>query len=228
MRNIAIILAGGSGKRFGDKMPKQFLPLGGKSVIEHSVDAFMGVESIDEIAIVVHPDHLDRMKGIANRRKWGKLAHIIAGGSERYLSTLNAIEAYSGQVDETETNFILHDAARPWVSHEIIIRVVDALLHHEAVAVGVRSTDTVWQCSNQMEPVIQSIPPRNEMWQAQTPQAFRYKLLSDAYRSVVKDPSFHPTDDCGVVHSYAPALPIFVVEGELNNKKITYASDLES
>lgn len=227
MKNIAIILGGGSGSRFGGDMPKQFLPLNGKSVIEHSIDTFSSLSVIDEIAVVIHPDYIKNMKAIAEQRQWTKLTKIIAGGNERYESTYNAIKAYSGLIDETQTNFILHDAARPWVSTDIITRVVSALEQHEAVAVGIHSTDTIWQCSSDTVPTIQQIPIRQQMWRAQTPQAFRFSLLRKAYTKAVQNPAFQPTDDCGVVYSYCQDSPIYVVEGSESNRKITFPSDLQ-
>ena len=94
MRNVVVILAGGSGQRFGAELPKQFLPLAGKTVIEHSVEAFERCEAIDEIAVVMHPDHIDAMQRIIDRNGWSKIRKLLSGGAERYLSTLAAINAY--------------------------------------------------------------------------------------------------------------------------------------
>ena len=208
-------------------MPKQFLPLDGKSVIEHSIDTFSSLPVIDEIAVVIHPDYIENMKVIAAQRQWPKLTKIIAGGKERYESTYNAIKAYTRLIDEEQTNFILHDAARPWVSTDIISRVVEALEQHEAVAVGIPSTDTIWQCSTDDVPTLQQTPSRQQMWRAQTPQAFRFSLLRKAYNKAVQNPSFQPTDDCGVVYAYGHGTSIYVVEGNESNKKITFPSDLQ-
>lgn len=221
MRNIAVILAGGTGSRMGSAVPKQFLELAGRTVIEHSIEVFASHPAIDEVAVVVHPEWRGRMEGIAAAGRWDKLRKIIDGGSERHRSSMNAVEAYAGE--SGDTNLLLHDAARPWVSAEIVGRVVTALQHHEAVAVGIPSTDTVWEVS---DGTVRSIPDRRRMWLAQTPQAFRLPLIREAYRRAMTDPQFQATDDCGVVLRYMPDVSICVVEGDVTNKKITFIKDI--
>ena len=125
MKNIAVILAGGVGSRFGGGKPKQFMLLAGRPVIEYSIDAFDGHEDIDEVAVVVHPDWREELERIVARNRWSKLGKVIYGGPERYMSSINAIMAYIDESDDT--NLLLHDAARPWVSAETIDRVVTAL-----------------------------------------------------------------------------------------------------
>ena len=224
--NIAIILAGGTGKRMGNDIPKQFLELDGKTVIEHSIDAFEQVDGIDEIAVVVHPSWMEHMEHIATNREWKKLSHLLEGGEERYFSSLNAIAAYLDYPDDT--NLILHDAARPWVSPDIIKNVLEALGKHEAVGVGVPSTDTVWEVRRELsgERFVARIPERKLMWRAQTPQAFRLPVIRDAYQRALQDPNFTATDDCGVVRQYMPEIKTYIVEGEEQNKKITFKEDL--
>ena len=229
MRNIAVILAGGVGSRMGGSEPKQFLSLGGRTVIEHSIETFANHPSIDEVAVVIHPDWRGRMEEIAARRRWEKLRKIVDGGSERYMSSLNAIVAYIDEPDDT--NLLLHDAARPFMSAAIVDRVVAALERHEAVGVAVPSTDTVWEVHPDFDAVevgrfVARIPERRLMWRAQTPQAFRLPLIRDAYQRALQDPQFRATDDCGVVRQYMPGTKITVVEGEERNMKLTNAEDL--
>lgn len=229
MRNIAVILAGGTGRRTGLPLPKQFLSLGGNTVIEHVVETFDTHPAIDEVALVTHPDWRDRMQEIVAKNSWSKVAKVVDGGTERYLSSLNAIQAFRDYPDDT--NLLLHDAARPWVSVEVIDRVVEALQRHEAVGVAVPSTDTVWEVhpdfdATEVERFVARIPERRLMWRAQTPQAFRLPLIRDAYQRALQDPQFQATDDCGVVRKYMPGTKITVVEGSEQNKKITYAEDI--
>ena len=226
--NVAVILAGGTGTRVGASMPKQFLDIDGRSVIERSIDAFDQAAGVDEVAIVVHPDWKSHMEGLVNRNSWHKVKRILEGGAERYMSSLNAIAAYLDYPDDT--NLILHDAARPFVSQEVIARTVEALRYHEAVGVGIPSTDTVWEVRQDFDPLLSKfivrIPERSTMWRAQTPQAFRLPVIRDAYQRALQDPQFRATDDCGVVRRYMPDIKIHIVEGSEQNRKITFKEDL--
>lgn len=248
MKNVAVILAGGIGSRMYNEavrstmsrsalLPKQFLEVGGRAVVEYSIDAFDSHQSIDEVAVVVHPEWRRRMEEIAEARKWSKLGKIVDGGSERYMSSLNAVMAYIDYPDDT--NLLLHDAARPCVSGALISRVAEALKHNEAVGVAVPSTDTMWEVHPDMSGefgagsaefeiprLVARIPERRLMWRAQTPQAFRLPLIRDAYQRALQDPQFRATDDCGVVRRYLPGVKIAVVEGEERNMKLTNADDM--
>ena len=220
-RNIAVILAGGSGQRFGAELPKQFLPLAGKTVIEHSVEAFEQCADIDEIAVVMHADHLPRMQKIIDRNSWRKVRKLLPGGAERYLSTLAAIRAYEGCSD---VNLIFHDAARPAVSQRVIDEVVTAMEEHPAVAVAIPATDTVFEVTDDGR-FITAIPARKRLRCAQTPQAFRIDVIREAYSKALQDPHFTSTDDCGVLFRYCPEVPIYIVPGEVSNMKLTYPED---
>lgn len=231
MKNIAVILAGGVGSRMGGSLPKQFLPLDGRTVIAHSIETFDRHPAIDEVAVVMHPDWRSQMESIAAAGGWTKLKKIIDGGSERYMSSINAVMAFIDEPDDT--NLLLHDAARPWITAAVIDRVVEALQRHEAVGVAVPSTDTVWEVhpdfdATEVGRFVARIPERRLMWRAQTPQAFRLPLIRDAYQRALQDPQFQATDDCGVVRKYMPGTKITVVEGSEQNKKITFAEDIQN
>lgn len=213
MKNIAIILAGGAGKRFGADRPKQFLPLAdGRSVLEHAVAAFRACDYIDDVLVVMHPDWLEGAECKALNAK------LVAGGRERWESSVNALRTITG-----ECNVLIHDAARPFVSERIIKDVCLALEQHEAVSVAVPATDTMYRVENGK---LVEIPNRATMMRAQTPQAFRLSLIRQAYEIAIKDPQLQATDDCGIVHKYLPETPIYIVEGEEANRKITFREDL--
>lgn len=229
MRNIAVILAGGVGSRMGATVPKQFLPLAGRAVIEYSVETFNNHPAIDEVAIVVHPGWRQELQTIINHNRWDKLTKVIDGGSERYMSSLNAIMTFIDESDDT--NLLFHDAARPLVTAEIVGCVTAALVRHEAVGVAVPSTDTVWEVHpdfdvDEVGRFVARIPERRLMWRAQTPQAFRLPLIRDAYQRALQDPQFQASDDCGVVRKYMPGTKITVVEGSDRNIKITTPQDV--
>lgn len=217
-RNIAIILAGGVGSRLGMSTPKQFFKVAGKMVVEHTIDVFERNQHIDEIAIVSNPALVADFENIVLRNKWRKVKKILKGGAERYYSSLSAITAYQNE----DANLIFHDAVRPLVSQRIIDDVVKALDTHRAVNVAVPSADTIIEVDGDF---ITNIPDRSHLRRGQTPQAFDRQLISDAYDKALKDPNFRTTDDCGVVRTYLPEEPIFVVRGEESNMKLTYRED---
>ncbi len=222
MKTVAIILAAGQGSRMGTDIPKQFLTLGDKTILEHSIEAFERHSMVDEIGVVVQQEYISRVATMVQQRQYSKVRHIIVGGEERYKSSLAAIEQYAGD----DCNLLLHDAARPFVAAETITACVVALRSCEAVCVAVPTTDTVLELSE--EGTIARIPPRRLLRNAQTPQGFRRSTLARAFVLAAHDPSFTPTDDCSVVQRYLPDVSIKVVRGSEENIKITYKSDLDS
>ena len=231
MQNIAVILAGGIGARVGGNTPKQLLPLqDGKSVLEHAVDAFEQSPHIDEVCIVMHPDYIMHAEQMLLANAWQKVHHIIPGGKERWESSVQAIRRLG---ERQGANLLLHDAARPYVSQEIIARVCEALEEHEAVTVAIPSTDTVYEMADGK---VARIPQRSTIMRAQTPQAFRLELIAEAYAKALgvdnlsaeacAEAHLPATDDCGIVHEYMPQVPIYIVEGEEQNKKITFKEDI--
>lgn len=225
---IAVILAGGSGNRFGADRPKQFLTMpDGRTILEHSVQAFARCTAIDEVCIVSREDWCDYVRELVHNNMehpegacWTKVTHVIPGGKERYHSTLAALEAYR---DRDDVAFLIHDAVRPYISEQVITACIDALATADACAVGVPTTDTIWVTR---DGCIAAIPDRRTLFNAQTPQCFRAPLLRDAFRRALQDPHFLPTDDCGVVLTYRPDIPIRIIPGNPSNIKITFPSDI--
>ncbi len=233
MKTIAVILAGGSGSRIGGELPKQFISVAGRTVVERTIAAFDRHPLIDEIAIVCRADSLERMQDIVNRAGFTKVAHILTGGKERYHSTLAAIEAYAPQSETSATPLstdtqdfalLIHDAVRPFVTERIITDCVQALEHHAAVEVAVETTDTIVELDENGN--IARIPQRRLLRNAQTPQCFHLTILQQAFAHALRDPQFFPTDDISVVHRYLPNIPIIVIPGDPKNIKITYKEDL--
>lgn len=223
--NIAVLLAGGSGRRMGGPEPKQFILIAGRTILEHSIRAFHQHEGIDEIVIVAHADFMDRIREIAT--PYPKVKHIVPGGKERYDSSLAAIALYNNsQTLQTPSSpaLLIHDAVRPLVSQRIITDCLEALKQYNAVDVAIPCTDTIVEVNT--EGHICHITPRAMLRNVQTPQCFRLGTIAEAYRLGLSDPDFITTDDCGVVHRYLPNEPIYVVNGETTNIKVTYPEDL--
>ena len=250
MYNIAVILAGGIGARVGGTLPKQLLPLAdGRSVLEHTVSAFEQADCIDEVCIVMHPDYIMHAEQMLLANAWQKVRHIIPGGKERWESSVNAIRQVRGERLEARgeenncqlpiancpntINLLLHDAARPFVSQDIIVRVCEALEEHEAVTVAIPSTDTVYEMKDGK---VARIPQRSTIMRAQTPQAFRLELIAEAYAKALGVDNLSAeacatchlpaTDDCGVVFNHLPEVSVHIVLGEEQNKKITFKEDI--
>lgn len=221
-KNVGVILSAGTGKRVGLEIPKQFLKVAGKTILEHTVDAFQANRQIDEIAIVVHPSYREIVEQMVINNRWTKVKKILQGGKERYESTLSAIVAYQHNPD---TNLIIHDAVRPLVSQRIISDVVRALESYDAVDTAIPTADTIIQV-DATGSHITTIPDRRTLRRGQTPQGFRLPTLKKAYELALRDPDFHSTDDCWVVVRYLPDVPVYVVPGENANMKLTYAEDI--
>ena len=222
MNTVGVILAAGSGSRTGLATPKQFLPLGGKTVLEHSVQTFHNHPGIDQVVIVTAPEFIDRVKGIVTANNWTKVSAVLAGGKERYDSSLAAVHHFT---DNPDAVMLFHDAARPLVSEEIITDTLKAMEHYDAVDVGIPAVDTIVQC-DAAGTEMQSIQDRNLLWRMQTPQGFRQKTIQEAYRIALQDPGFKATDDCGTVLRYLPEVKVGIVRGSERNIKLTYADDL--
>ncbi len=222
MKVVAVLLAGGSGSRMGGEKPKQFLVVKGRTILEWSIEAFSQHEGVDEVCIVSRADYVDDVKGIVQKGNYTKVRHVLAGGKERYDSSLAAIRAYSDETEEVR--LLLHDAVRPLVTQRIITDCIEALNRYEAVDVAIPTTDTIIQVDE--EGVICQTPPRPTLRNVQTPQGFRLPTIRRAYELALQDPAFQTTDDCGVVFRYLPDVPIKVIEGDTRNIKVTYPQDL--
>lgn len=221
-KNIAVILAGGNGLRMGLDLPKQFIKVAGKTVLEHTVQTFQNHKLIEEIVIVSNPSFAHLIESFVLANKWPKVKKILNGGKERYDSSLSAINAYMG---EENINLIFHDAVRPLVSDRIIDDVINALHNFKAVDTAVAASDTIIEVDTNKN-VISDIPDRSLLRRGQTPQGFQINTIKLAYEIALKDPAFKATDDCGVVIKYLPEVEIFVVDGEEQNIKLTYKEDV--
>lgn len=221
-RTIAVVLAGGTGSRVGLSIPKQLLKVAGKAVMEHTIAIFEDADAIDDIFVLMHPDHLEAAQRIG--AKFSKVRQVLAGGTTRNETTRASLHVLTRSYP-SDTKVLFHDAVRPLLDQRIIDDVVAALDEgYDAVDVGIASADTIIAVNEADE--IVDVPPRASLRRGQTPQAFRLGVLDQAYQLAWQDPSFTATDDCTVVHKYLPGTPIKVVEGAGHNLKITEPIDV--
>ena len=223
MRTVAVVLAGGSGRRFGSDSPKQLRALGGRTLIEHCVRAFDQAPGVDEVLVVAAADIRQQVQELVTR--YPKLTHVIQGGATRTDSTREALRWLGTRLSD-DSKVLIHDAARPLVDQPTIADCIAALDRYDAVGVAVPSSDTIVEVA---DGVIQRVLPRDTLACCQTPQGFRLSVIVAAYELADADPAFAAvpaTDDCGVVLRYLPAVPVALVQGSVRNLKITYTADL--
>ncbi len=219
MKNYALILASGKGERFGGNLPKQFLKINNRTVLEYSIDAFENNPNINCIIIVSNPDFLDLTSEIINQNRYKKVIKILAGGKTRKDSSEIGINA----IEEEDAKVLIHDAVRPLVTGKIIDDCIKALDKFDAVSVAIKSSDTIVTVYENN--TIKSVPARNLVRRNQTPQCFKLNLIKKAHK-LADEQGLTVTDDCGLVVDTSLA-PVYIVDGEEFNIKITYPEDLK-
>lgn len=220
-RTVAVLLAGGIGVRVGLGIPKQLIKIAGKAIVEHTLEAMNASAVIDEIIIVMNAGAIEQLDSLKDPERFPKLTRIIPGGETRNDSTQAALAALG---DDPDTKVLFHDAVRPFVDDRILAECVDALDDYEAVDTAIASADTIIQVDSASH--ITGMPNRSTLRRGQTPQAFRLGTIRKAYELANQDKTFHATDDCGVVFTYLPDVPIYVVDGTAQNMKVTEPIDV--
>jgi 2-C-methyl-D-erythritol 4-phosphate cytidylyltransferase len=211
--NTAIIVAAGSGKRFGSKTPKQFLEIGGKPLIIHTLECFQSCPMIDRIILVLSPEKAENFPQIPSI---SKLSKIVAGGKTRAESVLNGLK----NIPQKTEIVAVHDGARPLVSTEEISNCVEKAKETGGAILVAPVTDTIKEIADGK--VLQTID-RRKLCRALTPQCFRFDILQRAFESV--DLSESATDESFLVEKLGVAVSI--VEGSARNIKVTTPEDLE-
>ena len=212
--NIAVIVAGGSGLRFGGEIPKQFMKMNGKEVISYCVETFSGIEEIDKIVIVCHQDWMTHAQSLFAKNK--KIS-VICGGGSRFNSSFNGLK-FIHQNGWVNSNVLIHDAARPFVSAEIIQNCIASLEEFSALSVSIPVIDTIVLVKDGF---VEKVLDRSKLFGNQTPQCFWFEEIWSAY-NFAKTDKF--TDDISVV--LANGGKVRILEGDSKNKKITKMEDI--
>ena len=222
---FAVILAGGKGKRMRSAIPKQFIELGGKPVLIHTVEKFLLFDEINTIIVAVHKDWLAHVKDIiAKYLGPNKPIEVIPGGETRTETLLKSLEFITSNYEIDEDDIVItHDANRPFVSYRIIQDNITYCRKYGAVDTVVPATNTI--VVSEDGKVIKEIPDRKNMYEGQTPQTFRVKLLYDSYKSLSKEELENLTDAAKAV--VLSGKPVYMVEGDNFNIKLTIPEDFE-
>jgi 2-C-methyl-D-erythritol 4-phosphate cytidylyltransferase / 2-C-methyl-D-erythritol 2,4-cyclodiphosphate synthase len=219
MRVAVIVAAGGRGERLGAGVPKQLLTIGGESILRRSIRLFEEHPRVDEIVVVLPPDlAADPPPDVAAT---GKPLSVVAGGPRRQDSVRNGFNAVRGRADLV----LIHDAARPFASPGLIGRTIDAAWETGAALAALAASDTVKLARNaagQDPAVVERTVPRERVFLAQTPQAFRTEVLAAAIEAGRDDEI--ATDEAALAE--AAGFTVRIVPGEATNLKITTMTDL--
>ncbi len=215
-RYYAIVPAAGTGSRFAAERPKQYLPLLGRPLIYHTLAALCGAPQIERVWVVISPE--DRWWG---QYDWSSLGHkletVACGGATRAASVTNGLEAAAMAAADDDW-ILVHDAARPCLTQSLVDGLVDELKDDPVGGIlAIPVADTLKRADAEQR--IAATEPRDGLWQAQTPQMFRYRLLCDALAACIE-----VTDEASAVEAlgHKPKL----VKGEATNLKVTYPADL--
>ncbi len=213
MRHIAVVVAGGKGLRMGADLPKQFLLLGDKPILMHTLESFA---SFDERILVLPEDHIPYWEELKKEHHFTLSHKVVIGGKERFHSVQNALNL----IDEDEETYVaIHDGVRPFLSLNLLMKLMQGALLSGAALPVLPMTDSLRQLKGESSVNV----PRSEFKRVQTPQVFCLNLIKEAY---VQDytPSF--TDDASVYEAKFPHNRIALVEGKERNLKITQEQDL--
>ena len=215
----AIIVAGGSGKRMGMAIKKQYILLNKKEVLTHTLEVFNKSTLIDTIVLVVSEEEIEKVKiDIVEKYALHKVKKIVAGGAERQDSVYNGLMATS----EDTKYVMIHDGARPFIKEPVLKKALELTIEKEATIVAVPVKDTIKIVYNKESKVIDT-PERSTLWSIQTPQTFTKELLLKAYEYAKRE-SLIVTDDSMLVEAYGKS--VYIVEGDYTNIKITTPEDL--
>ena len=215
---IALIVAAGSGTRMGKDMPKQYLPLGGKTVLRHSLETFRNHPRIGGVRVVIN----EALRDLYDAAVVGlDLLPPVAGGQRRQDSVRLGLESLVGEQPDL---VLIHDAARPFIDDATIDRTIETLGHHDGALVAVPVVDTLKRETVAAGVIFSGATvDRSGLWRAQTPQGFHFAPLLAAHRQAASGPEM--TDDAAVAE--AAGMKVALVTGHENNFKITAPADLE-
>lgn len=223
---FAAILAGGSGKRMGNsERPKQYLMLGSKPILAHTVEKFCVSNTFEAVLVLCPKAWIQQTRDLLNKYcpEYAGMVQVVAGGATRNNTVKEAVAYVQAnyQVNE-QTILVTHDAVRPFVSQRIIAENIEAVRQHGACDTVIPATDTIVQSEDAQ--CISAIPDRNLLYQGQTPQSFRLLELKELMDSLTTEEEMILTDACKIY--VLRNKKVALVRGAASNMKITYPQDM--
>ncbi|MAO65333.1 MAG: 2-C-methyl-D-erythritol 4-phosphate cytidylyltransferase [Balneola sp.] len=219
MQKLSLIIpAAGSGVRLGSDIPKPFIKIGDKTILEYAISRFTALPNLVQVIVATSKGYISTVKGIAGNISSDIDFVVVEGGRERQFSIHNALQHVSGEAELVA----VHDAVRPFIRPHLIAECCEVAAKIGGAIIGVPAKDTIKKV-NEIGRVIET-PDRSVLWQAQTPQVFRKSLIIEAYRSAI-DTEYVGTDDASLVEKIGGQ--VHMVEGDRENLKITYPVDLK-
>ena len=218
IKQVAILLTGGKGIRFGSPFPKQFHKIGGKPVYLHTLDIFLQTKEFEQVILPIPAEYLEEIATELTSLYPHENIRVILGGTTRQQSSYLALQACPPDTDYV----VIHDIVRPFVSHRIIKQNLEAVKLHKAVDTCIPSTDTLVHSKTNL--LIDQIPSREEFLRGQTPQSFAFDLILKAHRTALSQETQTSSDDCALVLKLVH--PVKFVLGDEVNIKITTDFDL--
>jgi len=214
----ALIPAAGEGRRMGEAMPKQFLPIGGREILARTIEVFDECQAIDEIWVVVATEYCALcQERIVERYGFRKVCGVVAGGATRQESVWRGLQ----HVAEAVELVVVHDGVRPFVPELLIQRTLASASQYGAAIAAVPLKDTLKRISEAYE--VEGTVPRERLWRIQTPQAFHHALLRTAFQNAWQH-GLQATDEAGLIEALGH--PVKIVPGYEHNVKITTPDDL--
>lgn len=212
MKKFALIVAGGSGSRMGNEIPKQFMEMAGKPVLMHTIEAFLAYDPEIEIVLVLPAHHFGLWEELCRRYRFNHIHRLGKGGQYRFDSVANGLKMIEG-----EGLVFIHDGVRPLVSRATLQRCCELAAEKGNAIPAVKVVESIrWEEGSLNKPI-----DRNKVWLIQTPQTFRVSLIREAYRQEFREEF---TDDASVMESLG--YRIYLTEGNRENIKITWPVDL--
>jgi 2-C-methyl-D-erythritol 4-phosphate cytidylyltransferase len=218
--SYALIPAAGMGKRMGASINKQYLQLGGVPIVARTISVFEQCSCIDAIYLVIPADEIPYCREhVVEACGFHKVVEIVAGGKERQNSVMNGLNAIKRRAAGDDA-VVIHDGVRPFITQELLRESIDVALSCDGALVAVPAKDTI---KTVRDGVVTGTPPRESLWQAQTPQSFRFNVIHAAHLAAERE-GFMGTDDASLVERAGGRIRIVV--GDYRNIKITTPEDL--